>query len=233
MVPCESRVIAARSMPWRAQARAGPRSPPGRIGRRGGHLVQDDAVVCVVEREEVREGAADIDTDHPGHLHTPLRDRSCRSRRAQDQSMPGCRTALCAGFVCATMRRGEERRLGMTWVGQSIERVEDAALLTGRGRYIDDHRRAARHACTPRCCARRIRMRSSARSTSSAAQRREGRRGGDHRRGRHGARRAAARRREGEHPVLADRGRARCAMSASRSRSWSRRTAISPRTRWS
>lgn len=25
-----------------------------------------------------------------------------------------------------------------TWVGQSIERVEDAALLTGRGRYIDD-----------------------------------------------------------------------------------------------
>src|SRR5256714_2497860 len=26
----------------------------------------------------------------------------------------------------------------MTWVGQSIERVEDAALLSGRGRYIDD-----------------------------------------------------------------------------------------------
>ena len=26
----------------------------------------------------------------------------------------------------------------MGWVGQSIERVEDAALLTGRGRYIDD-----------------------------------------------------------------------------------------------
>ena len=26
----------------------------------------------------------------------------------------------------------------MTWVGQSIERVEDASLLTGRGRYIDD-----------------------------------------------------------------------------------------------
>src|SRR5580704_4286802 len=24
------------------------------------------------------------------------------------------------------------------WLGQSIERVEDAALLTGRGRYIDD-----------------------------------------------------------------------------------------------
>jgi 2-furoyl-CoA dehydrogenase large subunit len=29
--------------------------------------------------------------------------------------------------------------MGMTgWVGRSIERVEDAALLTGRGRYIDD-----------------------------------------------------------------------------------------------
>ena len=25
-----------------------------------------------------------------------------------------------------------------TWCGQSIERVEDAALLTGRGRFIDD-----------------------------------------------------------------------------------------------
>ena len=24
------------------------------------------------------------------------------------------------------------------WVGRSVERVEDAALLTGRGRYIDD-----------------------------------------------------------------------------------------------
>ena len=27
---------------------------------------------------------------------------------------------------------------GVPWCGQSIERVEDAALLTGRGRYIDD-----------------------------------------------------------------------------------------------
>ena len=25
------------------------------------------------------------------------------------------------------------------WVGRSIERVEDAALLSGRGRFIDDH----------------------------------------------------------------------------------------------
>src|SRR5262245_20738178 len=25
-----------------------------------------------------------------------------------------------------------------TWCGQSVERVEDAALLTGRGRYFDD-----------------------------------------------------------------------------------------------
>src|SRR5215470_19199956 len=25
-----------------------------------------------------------------------------------------------------------------TWIGRSVERVEDAALLTGRGRYIDD-----------------------------------------------------------------------------------------------
>ena len=32
------------------------------------------------------------------------------------------------------------------WVGQSVERVEDAALLTGRGRYIDDLGVAAGHA---------------------------------------------------------------------------------------
>jgi 2-furoyl-CoA dehydrogenase large subunit len=27
---------------------------------------------------------------------------------------------------------------GSTWVGRSIPRVEDSALLTGRGRFIDD-----------------------------------------------------------------------------------------------
>jgi len=26
----------------------------------------------------------------------------------------------------------------ISWTGQSLERVEDAALLTGRGRFIDD-----------------------------------------------------------------------------------------------
>ena len=30
------------------------------------------------------------------------------------------------------------REPGSPWVGQSIPRVEDAALLTGRGRFIDD-----------------------------------------------------------------------------------------------
>src|SRR3981081_3709451 len=31
-----------------------------------------------------------------------------------------------------------ESHAGRPWVGQSIPRVEDAALLTGRGRFIDD-----------------------------------------------------------------------------------------------
>src|SRR5258707_11729912 len=31
-----------------------------------------------------------------------------------------------------------ESRAARRWVGQSIPRVEDAALLTGRGRFIDD-----------------------------------------------------------------------------------------------
>src|SRR2546430_759111 len=35
------------------------------------------------------------------------------------------------------MRPGRERMI-QTWVGRSVERVEDASLLTGRGRYIDD-----------------------------------------------------------------------------------------------
>ena len=30
------------------------------------------------------------------------------------------------------------RENGSPWVGRSIPRVEDAALLTGRGRFIDD-----------------------------------------------------------------------------------------------
>ena len=30
------------------------------------------------------------------------------------------------------------REPGSPWVGRSFPRVEDAALLTGRGRYIDD-----------------------------------------------------------------------------------------------
>ena len=34
----------------------------------------------------------------------------------------------------------------MAWVGHSIERVEDAALLTGRGRFIDDLGVRAGHA---------------------------------------------------------------------------------------
>jgi len=46
----------------------------GRIDRRRGHLVQDDAVGRVVEREKVREGAADIDTDHPGHFAARVTD---------------------------------------------------------------------------------------------------------------------------------------------------------------
>ncbi len=39
--------------------------PRGRVGGRGGHLVHPDAA-GVVERDQVREGAADIDTQ-PSH----------------------------------------------------------------------------------------------------------------------------------------------------------------------
>ena len=71
----------------------------------------------------------------------------------------------------------------MAWVGQSIERVEDAALLTGRGRYIDDIAGVAGHAA----------RRGAALAASACDDplhrcerraRREGRRGRDHGRGR-------------------------------------------------
>src|SRR3954447_6091857 len=32
----------------------------------------------------------------------------------------------------------QDKSADRPWVGRSIERVEDAALLTGRGRFIDD-----------------------------------------------------------------------------------------------
>src|ERR1700741_1356453 len=38
----------------------------------------------------------------------------------------------------AAGHRFASQKPGPPWVGQSIPRVEDAALLTGRGRFIDD-----------------------------------------------------------------------------------------------
>ena len=35
-------------------------------------------------------------------------------------------------------RQREAPRAGMTWIGQSIKRVEDPRILTGNGGYIDD-----------------------------------------------------------------------------------------------
>src|SRR5689334_17693480 len=38
----------------------------------------------------------------------------------------------------ATIPAKTHSNAGSSWVGQSIPRVEDSALLTGRGRFIDD-----------------------------------------------------------------------------------------------
>src|SRR5271168_752537 len=38
----------------------------------------------------------------------------------------------------AARRQDEMAQVAQSWVGRSIERVEDAALLTGRGRFVDD-----------------------------------------------------------------------------------------------
>ena len=50
-----------------------------------------------------------------------------RQRQAPKEAKLDTHTAAAAEFV-----------IPATWVGQSVRRVEDAALLTGRGRYIDD-----------------------------------------------------------------------------------------------
>ena len=69
----------------------------------------------------------------------------------------------------------------MTWVGQSIERVEDAALLTGRGRYIDDIGvpPGTLHAAMLRSPHAHAVIRA---IDVAAARQRDRRRGGDHRR---------------------------------------------------
>ncbi|MBV9116767.1 MAG: hypothetical protein JOY63_05305, partial [Acetobacteraceae bacterium] len=35
-------------------------------------------------------------------------------------------------------RQRERPRSDLRWIGQSMKRVEDPRLLTGKGRYIDD-----------------------------------------------------------------------------------------------
>src|SRR5438105_1079260 len=65
----------------------------------------------------------------------PPRSGDLGTRGAQDQSTQGCRMAALRKQSFPRQCRAGGR---MSWVGQSIERVEDAALLTGRGRYIDD-----------------------------------------------------------------------------------------------
>src|SRR5881275_1361071 len=42
------------------------------------------------------------------------------------------------GMAEAASQRFASHEPGPPWVGRSIPRVEDAALLTGRGRFIDD-----------------------------------------------------------------------------------------------
>ena len=40
--------------------------------------------------------------------------------------------------VIPPSRQREAPRAGLTWIGQSIKRVEDPRILVGKGGYIDD-----------------------------------------------------------------------------------------------
>ena len=101
--------------------------------------------------------------------------------------------------------------------GGRIPRVEDAALLTGRGRFIDDLGGRRRHAARrdPALTARARRNRRDRRHGGATRARR---RGGPHRRGREGADREPRRRRQGADRMLADRGRARALCRRARRR---------------
>ena len=65
------------------------------------------------------------------------------------------------------------REPGSPWVGRSIARVEDEALLSGRGRFIDDSGCVLARS-TRRSCARRTPTRISSRSQSAPQGKRAG-----------------------------------------------------------
>ena len=62
-------------------------------------------------------------------------------------------------------------QMGEFAIGQAVPRFEDPRLLRGGGRYVDDIV-LPRHGVRPSCCARRTRMRASARSTPRRPRRR-------------------------------------------------------------
>ena len=113
-----------------------------------------------------------------------------------------------ASPMAADRDDGDAGQRATRWVGRSVPRVEDAALLTGRGPLHRRSRHAPRHlagrdpALAARACGHRShRLPGGARGGR--------RRRGAHRRRRHGADLEPRGRREGAARLLADRGRSR------------------------
>src|SRR2546428_10959870 len=85
-------------------------------------------------------------------LVIPLLARSC-PLAGRPSSLPtgeGPKRAICGRLVkvgrggglttrAALSSLGRHRMSSQRWVGQSVKRVEDSRLLTGRGTFIDDH----------------------------------------------------------------------------------------------
>jgi len=119
---------------------------------------------------------------------------------------------------------------GSPWVGRSIARVEDSALLTGRGRFIDDLgvRPGTLHAAILRSPHAHADIVSIDLSAAEAGARR---RRGPAWRGHQGADDEPGRRGQGAGRMLADRGRARVRYVGEPSRWWSRPIVISRKTR--
>ena len=186
-----------------------------------------------------RRGRADADRPAAEPRHLPGRGARGRARRSirstTPASAPTTAAASCAPWSAARWSSASAMNdaTGATkWIGQSVERLEDPPLVTGRGRFAGDIN-------FPRQLHMRIVRSNHAHanivSIDTEAARGAARRGRGVDRGRH-RRRAAdrfPRRADREARAVPPAGagdRTRCAMSASRSPRCSPKTLTSPRT---
>ena len=127
----------------------------GRIGRRRGHLVQDDAVV-VSSNAKKSVKVPPTSTPIIQAISHPVAS-ILQVAAAVDQSTLGCRyRLLCARCSFARQCRRRERNDAGSGSRSSASKTQRCSPGAGATSTTSACRRAR---CTPRCCARRIRTR--------------------------------------------------------------------------